>query len=152
MPRTGENIYKRKDGRWEARYIRYYDENGKARYGYLYARSYQAVKVKLLSALQNNNQKKTVAESNSILYSELLDLWLKTCQVTVKKSSYVKYQDIVEKHIRTALGKYPVSKISTQLVEQYVQNLILHGRLDGKGGLSSKSVQDIITIIKNTFS
>lgn len=25
MARTGENIYKRKDGRWEARYIASYD-------------------------------------------------------------------------------------------------------------------------------
>lgn len=152
MPRTGENIYKRKDGRWEARYIRYYDENGKAKYGYLYARSYQAVKAKLLSALHDNKQEKKTAEGNHILYTDLLDLWLKTCQVTVKQSSYVKYQDVIEKHIRPVLGKYPVGKISTQLVEQYVQNLILHGRLDGKGGLSPKSVQDIITIVKNTFS
>ena len=27
MPRKGENIYKRKDGRWEGRYIGCYDEN-----------------------------------------------------------------------------------------------------------------------------
>ena len=32
MSRTGENIYKRKDGRWEARYIDSYDGNGKAKY------------------------------------------------------------------------------------------------------------------------
>lgn len=25
MPRRGENIYKRKDGRWEGRYIKQYD-------------------------------------------------------------------------------------------------------------------------------
>ena len=31
MPRRGENIYKRKDGRWEGRYIRCYGENGKAK-------------------------------------------------------------------------------------------------------------------------
>ena len=37
MARTGENIYKRKDGRWEARYIDSYDGNGKAKYKYLYA-------------------------------------------------------------------------------------------------------------------
>ena len=29
MSKKGENIYKRKDGRWEGRYIRCYDENGK---------------------------------------------------------------------------------------------------------------------------
>ncbi len=45
MPRRGENIYKRKDGRWEGRYIRNYDLSGKARYGYLYAKTYMEVKV-----------------------------------------------------------------------------------------------------------
>ena len=40
MPRTGENIYKRKDGRWEGRYIK--EKNGgKAKYGSVYARSYK---------------------------------------------------------------------------------------------------------------
>lgn len=29
MPRTGKNIYKRKDGRWEGRYKASRDENGK---------------------------------------------------------------------------------------------------------------------------
>ena len=50
MARTGENIYKRKDGRWEARYIVAYDSNGKAKYKYLYARTYTEVKAKLLNA------------------------------------------------------------------------------------------------------
>ena len=33
MPRKGENIYKRKDGRWEGRYIQLYNEQGKPKYG-----------------------------------------------------------------------------------------------------------------------
>lgn len=42
MPRRGENIYRRKDGRWEGRYIK--DKIGnKAKYGYVYARSYQEI-------------------------------------------------------------------------------------------------------------
>lgn len=45
MPRKGENIYKRKDGRWAGRYIR--DRvNGKAKYGYVFAYSYKEVKIK----------------------------------------------------------------------------------------------------------
>lgn len=36
MPRRGENIYKRKDGRWEGRYIRGRTPAGKAEYGYVY--------------------------------------------------------------------------------------------------------------------
>lgn len=46
MPRKGENIYKRKDGRWEGRYIK--RRNGKkAIYGYVYAKNYSEVKRKL---------------------------------------------------------------------------------------------------------
>ena len=51
MSRTGENIYKRKDGRWEARYIKYYDGNGKAKYGYVYGHSYAEAKSKLIRCL-----------------------------------------------------------------------------------------------------
>lgn len=36
MPRTGENIYKRKDGRWEGCYIKE-RVGGKAKYGAVYA-------------------------------------------------------------------------------------------------------------------
>lgn len=39
MARHGENIRKRTDGRWEARYIERY-ENGKAKYRYVYAKSF----------------------------------------------------------------------------------------------------------------
>ena len=46
MPRKGENIYKRKDGRWEGRYIKSRSGN-KAIYGYVYAKSYSEVRKKL---------------------------------------------------------------------------------------------------------
>ena len=39
MPRRGENIYKRKDGRWEGRYIRGRSPSGRAEYGYVYGSS-----------------------------------------------------------------------------------------------------------------
>ena len=44
MPRKGENIYKRKDGRWEGRYIKARSQTGKAVYGYVYAPTYKEAK------------------------------------------------------------------------------------------------------------
>ncbi len=46
MPRKGENITKRKDGRWEARVIYAYDENRRAKYRYLYGKTYAEAKAK----------------------------------------------------------------------------------------------------------
>ena len=46
MPRRGENIYKRNDGRWEGRYIRCRTPEGRAQYGYVYAATYSACREK----------------------------------------------------------------------------------------------------------
>ena len=40
MPKYGENIYHRKDGRWEARYIAMRLPNGKAKYKSVYGRTH----------------------------------------------------------------------------------------------------------------
>lgn len=52
MSRKGLNIYKRKDGRWEARYIKSRNALGKPKYGYLYASSYREVRCDLQHTLQ----------------------------------------------------------------------------------------------------
>lgn len=68
MARKGENIYKRKDGRLEGRYISSYDNAGKAKYSYVYAKTYSEVKQKLSSvkvgSIISNSEKskKTLAK------------------------------------------------------------------------------------------
>ena len=47
MARRGENIYKRKDGRWEGRYKCGFTNDGKAKYRSVYAHSYAEVRAKL---------------------------------------------------------------------------------------------------------
>lgn len=47
MSRRGDNIHKRKDGRWEAQYIITYNENNKAIYSSVYGKTYSEVKSKL---------------------------------------------------------------------------------------------------------
>ena len=44
MGRRGENIRKRKDGRWEARVIYTHDLSGKAKYRSFYGRTYLEAK------------------------------------------------------------------------------------------------------------
>ena len=47
MARHGENIRKRKDGRWEGRYLTYSKEKGRKLYRSVYGRTYEAAKEKL---------------------------------------------------------------------------------------------------------
>ena len=43
----GENIFKRKDGRWEARYIKGRGLSGKIKYGFCYGKTYREAKEKV---------------------------------------------------------------------------------------------------------
>ena len=46
MSKKGENIFKRRDGRWEARYVKGRRPDGKLHYGYCYGKSYKEAKEK----------------------------------------------------------------------------------------------------------
>lgn len=148
MSRTGENIYKRKDGRWEARYILFYDEKGKAKYRYLYAKTYAEVKSKLIN--EQTQTVKSISSKSNTVYNKWLDDWLISKKNVVKESTYIRYKNTIENHIRPELGKYPVSKISSELIENFIIKKSQNGKLSG-GGLSNKSLSDIIVIIKETF-
>lgn len=151
MSKKGENIYKRKDGRWEGRYIKFYDSGGKAKYGYLYGKTYTEVKAKLRD-MQSDIKNGVLTKSQStVIYAEILSSWLQSTRINVKESTYMRYKQLIEKHIVPSLGKYQFSRISTQLVERFVDDKLRNGRLDGKGGLSPKTVTDIITIIRSSM-
>lgn len=49
-------------------------------------------------------------------------------------------------------GEGGASKISTQILREFIQQQLLVGRLDGKGGLSPKTVTDILTIIRESMA
>lgn len=92
IPRKGENIYKRKDGRWEGRYIKSRSKNGKALYGYVYAYSYREVKQKLLFSIQAAQTKKQssadkVNQQNTVSFGFLADSWMEIIKPQIKESS-----------------------------------------------------------------
>ena len=74
MPKRGENIHKRKDGRWEGRYKCGTSPDGKAKYSSVYGKTYGEVKSKLISAIQKKNDK-TVLVKNDSTFGELVNLW-----------------------------------------------------------------------------
>lgn len=150
MPRKGENIYKRKDGRWEGRYIQSYDATGKAKYCYIYGKTYGEVKRKLFDK-RSTPQKSNAVGQNTLTYDEVLDLWLHSSHMNTKESTYARYTHLINTHIKPQLGKYQLSKLSTEIIETFIETQLTIGRLDNTGGLAPKTVTDILTIIKSTI-
>lgn len=151
MPKKGENIYKRKDGRWEGRYIRSHDAKGKAEYGYVYGKTYSEVKQKLLRMKVLPQHRSDKQGKKTITYSQLLDDWLRSSRLNTKESTYARYAHLIERHIKPHLGDSLLSQLTTQAIEDFIAAQLESGRLDGCGGLSAKTVTDILTVIKNTM-
>ena len=146
MARRGENIYKRKDGRWEGRFIAGRKPDGKAKYKSIYGASYHEVKNKLEAVKAAlSAHKKTGCR---LTLSTLCLQWLEMVRHTVKESSYVRYSLLVQKHIVPVLGQMRIDKLTANQLTKFMNDKLERGRMDGKGGLSHKTVQDIMIILK----
>ncbi len=146
MARKGENIYKRKDGRWEGRYIKGRDNNDKAIYGYVYAKSYKDVRTKLNDAradIETSTSYKT-----SYLFSDWSEKWLEHKSLSVKQSTYVRYKNSLNLHIVPKLGDYKIHLIDTERLQKFFVEESDFGRLDQSGGLSPKTLLEMLMIIK----
>ena len=154
MAKRGENIYKRKDGRWEARVIKGYDTQGKALYAYFYGRTYKEAKDKIfmsLPCISSDSTTAPTAAQNTPQLKHLLDSWLEGKEVRLKKSSYAKYFNLISNHIKPSLGHYALTDITGVVLNSYIAEKLKTGKKDASGGLSEKTVKDIITIIKSVL-
>lgn len=150
MARKGENIYKRKDGRWEGRYIKGRNNNDKAIYGYVYAKSYKDVRSKLYDARADIDTSNSYKISR--LFSEWSEMWLEHKSLSVKQSTYVRYKNNLYSHINPKLGNIKIHLIDTERLQQFFNEKSYSGRLDQSGGLSPKTLSEILIIVKGILS
>ncbi|WP_086350968.1 tyrosine-type recombinase/integrase [Candidatus Enterococcus clewellii] len=145
MARRGENIYKRKDGRWEGRYVKSRDKNGKIIFGYVYARKYAELREKL--TLKKMEYASGIDQQN--LYkgtvSEWMNYWLDYLMAKkIKASTYANYRGRLKKHINPYFDEILLTDLTTAKVEEFIHHLIALG-------LSAKSVHCIINILKSAI-
>lgn len=104
MSRKGLNIYKRKDGRWEARYIKSRNALGKPKYGYLYASSYREVRCDLQHTLQLQGKPSGSEERTRNSTFELVSMeWLDAFSINFKESTYIRYRTLIECYLMEML-------------------------------------------------
>ena len=96
MPKRETNIRKRKDGRWEARYIKGKNEAGKSVYASVYGKTYTEAKEKRKARMAALSTQKSDDPRFSALYEE----WLIYIRKRVKESTYARYRYISEHYIR----------------------------------------------------
>lgn len=81
----------------------------------------------------------------------LFALWLPAIRNQVGPTSYDIYEHIVERHILPALGDCEVDYLTVADIDDFLREKLRNGRLDGKGGLSVKSVKDISWLLHSAL-
>lgn len=143
----GENIFKRKDGRWEARYIKGYELSGKIKYGFCYGKTYKQAKEKVTKAKAAIISGKPVTTSNSHhRFSFFCDEWFEAEKNHFKESTRVKYQTMLDVHIKPRLGGCFPLAFNDALVEQFSNEL----QFDAE--LSPKTVKDILVLLHSILN
>lgn len=146
MSRRGENIFKRKDGRWEAR-VPEYKINGEKVYRSIYGRSYTEVKLKKNDYYKTSSHKKFTKLLKSTTFADIADYWLTTIKGTVKESSFTRYHRNVHSYLNPAMGTLTLPEITSNAICQLKDELLENGGKRGYG-LSEKTVSDLLSTLK----
>lgn len=141
------NIYKRKDGRFEGRIPLGYDDKGKIKYRYLYAKSLTEIKEKMLCAYANTGSPECIACDKT--FKELCEEWLASAKLRVKHSSYCCYEKLINKHVIPYFEDIKYGELGTPIINEFSEYKLKFGKANGFGGLSAKSVHDILVVMRS---
>lgn len=138
----GENIFRRRDGRWEARYCKGRELSGKIKYGYCYGKTYREAKEKAekCKAALASGQPMPTFKMKAPFSAYCLG-WLHAKRSKVKESTYIKYGTIVEKHIIPKLGECCPLGFTTELMDDFIKELQFEDEL------APKTVHDILVVL-----
>lgn len=143
----GENIFRRKDGRWEARYTKGYELSGKIRYGFCYGKTYKEAKEKVAQARAALLTGKSIPTAETKRrFSFFCDEWLETNRVNLKESTYVKYAAMLRKYIEPKLGDCFPPAINNSLIGELMGELLFEEEL------FPKTVRDILVLLRSILT
>lgn len=141
MSKRGENIYKRKDGRWEGRILIHAPDSKRIS---VYGKTYREVRdrmqeKKLLPGIVHCPKR----------VSEAAEVWLASRERLLKPSSVAKYRNLVQRHILPLLGKLRICDLDRNTVSEFVRALSC-GQTGSGVQLTRKTVRDVLMILEKS--
>lgn len=112
--RKGENIYLRKDGRWEGRYPKGRKSDGMIRYGYVYGKSYTEVKQKIFPLRVHYSTLQQTQGVSRESFEEWSTQWLGEIQGEVKASTFSSYFYKLTKYVFPTIKEIPLNELSVE--------------------------------------
>ena len=152
------NIRKRKDGRWEGRYVVGHDpDTGKMITKNVLGKTQAEVKEKLRKAIDNSKQLDFTKEGKYTV-GQWMDEWFEAyAKVKVRPSSHQTYKGYIENHIKPNIGDIPIEKLTSLQLQKFYRRLLTEGRVprieseNQPMGLSAKTVRNINQVISSAM-
>jgi integrase len=129
------NIYHRKDGRFEARYVKGFDTDGKKKYGAVYAKTYTEVKEKLerVTPVMAIKSKATIVNA--------VTAHLESIKCQIKPSTQAAYQRHLKNRIKPYFGSMRCDKLTQERLQNFIDTQV-------ESGLSAVTVQSAFSFFK----
>jgi integrase len=122
-------------------------KTGKPKRRSFYGKTRKEAISKMNQAIQEIT-KGTYIEPTKYLFEDWLDKWLENYNKhRLKSSTYDSYESRIRVHIKPVLGKIPLSKLQTHMIQEFYTKKLKDGRKDGKGGLSERAVRHLHVMI-----
>ena len=152
------NIRKRKDGRWEGRYVVGHDPvTGKMISRNVLGKTQAEVKEKLRTAIENS-KRLDYTQTGKYTVGQWMDEWFEAyAKVKVRPSSHQTYKGYIENHIKPNIGDIPIEKLTSLQLQKFYRLLLTEGRVPRiesekqPKGLSAKTVRNINQVISSAM-
>lgn len=94
----------------------------------------------------------TYFSPTKITVEEYLERWLSDyAKVNTAPRTYEGYEYIIRQHVIPQLGQLKIDKLKPLHIQSYYSNRLTEGRIDGKGGLSNRSVLHHHRVLHQAF-
>lgn len=114
------------------------------------------IELKDIKNLQKRREEKTTEVSQPsanqyMLYKDWLKIWLNEKRNYVKETTYSSYTNALFNRIMPVLGGYSLDEINESVLQNAALFWLNHGRNNGEGGLSERTVREDVMIIKSSL-
>lgn len=143
MARKGENIYHRKDGRFEGRYRKGRNSDGRLKYGYVYGETKEETRKKLLTEQEKYPSGLWKKEKRTVRW--WMEKWLdERLLEDIEVTSYALYERQIRLHILPALGMRPLNAVGNEEIQSFIEGLKMKQ-------LSNCTINQICALLKRAL-
>jgi integrase len=145
-------VRQRKDGYWTAIITIGYDDNGKPKRKTFYGKTRKEVVAKMDEA-KSQLMQGTFTEASKITLGEWMVKWLEEYKKpTIRQNTFESYYDVIKTHILPCgISRVKLQKIQACDLQSFYNDKLKNGRIDNKGGLSTRYVRYIHTLIREAL-